>query len=126
LNLFRSGPLLIRHSTCRCWRGLLMLWGANEESCGEVAHWFFATTTRRHILRFECRSFQQEQASPPWTILRTLLTCLQLTSACFRTKKCAKGKAFLGLWRQLNIPWEKNFDKHLLICNGRIFRKDTF
>jgi hypothetical protein len=55
LNLTQKGTLVIRHSTWRCWKGLLMPWGASEESSGENAHRFF-TTRRRQILRFECRS----------------------------------------------------------------------
>jgi hypothetical protein len=36
-----------------------------RESFGEIAHCFFNTTTRRHIVRFECRSFQQERHLRP-------------------------------------------------------------
>jgi hypothetical protein len=35
---------------------------------------FLQHDKRRHVLRFECRSFQQEKASLPSTIRRTLLT----------------------------------------------------
>jgi hypothetical protein len=55
----------------------------------------FTTTMRRHILRFKCRSSEQEKASLPWIIRRTLLTWLQLTSGCFQNSKSVlKGNRF--------------------------------
>jgi hypothetical protein len=57
LNLYLKGPLLIRHSMWRCWKGLLMPWGASKESSGQIAYWFFTTTMQRHVLRFEYCSF---------------------------------------------------------------------
>jgi hypothetical protein len=50
LNLYPKGPLWIRYSVWRYWKGLVRPWSTNKDSCGEIGHWFFTTTVCRYIL----------------------------------------------------------------------------
>jgi hypothetical protein len=81
----------------------------------EIAHWFFATTTRRHILRFECRIFLQEKASLPWIIRHTLPTWLQVTFDCFQSLRVCSNESGSRTLRTLNHLWKK-YDKYS--CSG--------
>jgi hypothetical protein len=103
LNVYHTGPPLIRHSVWRWWRSLLMLCGESGECCREAAHWFFTAITRRHVPRVQCRDLQQENASLLGIIRCSLLTWYQLSFGWFQNlNSVLNGKACLG--------WRKNSD----------------
>jgi hypothetical protein len=80
LNLYLNGPLLIRHATWQCWKGLWMPSGASKESRGDTVHWFFTPTCTSTFFTLNVAVFRRRGIS---AMHCTLLTWLQLTSDSF-------------------------------------------
>jgi hypothetical protein len=60
LSKSQNWPLLIRYSKWRFQQGLLMLWRASMESCGDIIYCLWTMTVHMHILSFECPGFSKK------------------------------------------------------------------
>jgi hypothetical protein len=108
LNLYLKGPLLIRHYMWNCWKGLLMPWGASEESFGEITHWFF-TTTSWHILRQVLQFLAGKGISAILSWLGSgWLLAVSKTWVCWK-------ESISRMLRTLIHPWKK-------LCQTFLFR----